>query len=175
MLKIYSKKPIQPLQGVGKQQNKWGSLSWPINSLQVLPEFKMKVAGNEGDLEKLLTKARFQDAELQDLHPQTAQLPIAPSQTNNSTSNPTSNSSKEDTGSCPRNCRDSLPGSVLTVALGGTWHINVLIVAVLGPLSRVLRVHLTNILMTMLLLLCLRSNSPRSSSLKRKETLSRRE
>ena len=47
----------------------------------LLLELKVKVAGNEGNLEKLLTKARFEEAKLWDLHPQTAQLPAARSQT----------------------------------------------------------------------------------------------
>ena len=48
----------------------------------LLPELKAKVAGSEGDLEKLLTKARFEEAKLWDLQPQPdqkkpAQIPVS--------------------------------------------------------------------------------------------------
>ena len=39
----------------------------------LLPELKAKVGGSEGDLEKLLTKARFEEAKLRYLQPQPAQ------------------------------------------------------------------------------------------------------
>ena len=38
----------------------------------LLSELKVKVAGTEGNLKKLLTKARFEEAKLRDLLPQTA-------------------------------------------------------------------------------------------------------
>ena len=39
----------------------------------LLPELKAKVAGSEGDLDKLLTKTRFEEAKLHDLPPQSHQ------------------------------------------------------------------------------------------------------
>ena len=84
----------------------------------LLPELKAKVAGSEGDLDKLLTKARFKEAKLRDLPPQSNQKPaLTPS------ANVKQGEQKQAT---PNTQQSSLSEPVSIVDPSDTWLISAL-------------------------------------------------